>query len=67
LGGGVWKAVLADFGPPLKVPTEAFELVKAIPFDACACLTNTEDLRGKAVLVERGTCLFMDKVGTLNP
>lgn len=32
------------------------------PYDACRPLQNPQDLEGKIGLLERGSCMFMDKV-----
>lgn len=32
------------------------------PYDACRPLQNPRDLEGKIGLLERGSCMFMDKV-----
>ena len=36
-------------------------LYSAEPADACASLTNTQELSGAVVLVDRGSCSFMEK------
>ena len=50
----------AEFGAPLYRPAAA-RLVAAAPADACAPLTNAAAMRGRAVLVDRGTCRFVEK------
>ena len=38
------------------------KLVAAIPADGCGAFSNVGDLLGKIVLIDRGTCLFADKI-----
>ena len=38
-------------------------MVYAEPADACGNLTNPDAVRGKLVLINRGTCTFSTKVG----
>jgi len=49
----------AKFGTP--VPANSLNLVVADPPKACQELTNAADVKGKAVLMERGGCTFTDK------
>jgi extracellular elastinolytic metalloproteinase len=39
------------------------DVVQAVPNDACSALTNPGAVDGKVALIDRGTCLFVDKVG----
>ncbi len=52
----------ATFGPPLTSPGVNADVVEAVPFDACAPLTNALALAGKIALIQRGTCEFTQKV-----
>lgn len=57
---GTFEYLLAANGQP--VPQGSLRLVQADPSDACGPLTNSPDeLRGGAVLVDRGTCSFQVK------
>ncbi len=38
------------------------DVAQAIPNDACSALTNPGAMAGKIALIDRGTCLFIDKV-----
>ncbi len=38
------------------------DVVKAAPDDACSALTNSGAMAGKIALIDRGTCLFIEKV-----
>ena len=38
-------------------------LVLSIPADACGTLQNGQEVQGKIVLIERGTCFFTIKCG----
>lgn len=37
-------------------------LVKAIPLRACEKLDNEGEIQGKIVIIERGDCMFIEKV-----
>lgn len=51
-----------DWGGDLNsTPINDIEIIKAVPFDACATLTNTTQLAGKIALVMRGDCEFGSK------
>jgi hypothetical protein len=50
----------AKFGLPM--PTEPVQLINAEPFNACGGdLTNADAVKGKAVVLARGGCPFVDK------
>lgn len=59
---GVVSAGIANFGGPPAAGGTAGPLVAAAPADACATITNGAALQGKVALVDRGTCLFVEKV-----
>lgn len=52
--------LLATFGTTPR--TTGYTTVTAEPLQACQPLRNAEDVAGKAVLVYRGNCKFIDKV-----
>ena len=54
--GGQFTAPLAEVGPIVG------EVVYAEPNDACENLQNPNALAGKIALIDRGTCLFVDKI-----
>lgn len=60
---GGWSQIGAPalFGPALDADGVCAPLSFAVPKDACSRLTN--DVEGKIVLVSRGSCFFVDKVG----
>lgn len=60
---GLYEAVEASFTPPLAEigPLTNF-VVLAAPSKACDALTNAADLKGKIALIDRGTCLFSEKI-----
>lgn len=41
------------------------EVAVAEPFRACEALINAAELVNKIVIVERGDCMFVDKVNTV--
>ena len=64
-----FTSLRAVFGPVLK-GNKPLNLVVAQPVEACgqssyleeSVLTNKADCPGKAVIIDRGTCYFVDKV-----
>jgi subtilisin family serine protease len=60
---GPYTALEASFTPPLNgfEPIEA-EIVYARPEGACSALGNPGSLAGRIALIDRGDCLFVDKV-----
>eukprot|EP00105_Crassostrea_gigas_P002096 XP_011414505.1 PREDICTED: ER degradation-enhancing alpha-mannosidase-like protein 3 [Crassostrea gigas] len=57
------RAGPAQFGYNLKVKPPILGHVAVVqPYDACRPLQNPRDLEGKIGLLERGSCMFMDKV-----
>ena len=55
-------AMEGQFTPRLsKVGDITADVVATDPIDACADLLNSEQLDGKLVLIDRGTCLFVEK------
>lgn len=60
---GRYGALEGAFTPKLAVlgPITG-EIVATLPADACQALTNTNDLKGKIALVDRGGCFFADKI-----
>lgn len=63
----VFKVLNSGFGTDFKKLTTVLPAVAAVPQDACAALTNAAAVKGKVVLVDRGTCLFSVKVGLKVP
>jgi hypothetical protein len=59
----VFKVLNSGFGTDFKKLTTVLPAVAAVPQDACSALTNAAAVKGKVVLVDRGTCLFSVKVG----
>ncbi|KAK3272231.1 hypothetical protein CYMTET_19460 [Cymbomonas tetramitiformis] len=59
----VHKIIRADFGSEeLMVDGDGWEAVVANPRDACTALGNSTEVKGKVVLIDRGTCFFAEKV-----
>jgi extracellular elastinolytic metalloproteinase len=52
----------ATFGPSLTGAGVTGTVVLAEPPDACSPLTNGAQLSGKIALIDRGDCLFIDKI-----
>lgn len=52
-----YEFLIGKFGT--KVPVTGLQVVEAEPANACKALTN--DVAGKAVIVQRGKCNFIDK------
>lgn len=69
---GYFRSLRAVFGPVLK-SNKPLRLVNAQPSEACgqssytaqSVLTNRADCVGNAVIIDRGTCYFVDKVQSL--
>ncbi|XP_034301044.2 ER degradation-enhancing alpha-mannosidase-like protein 3 [Magallana gigas] len=60
------RAGPAQFGYNLKVKPPILGHVAVVqPYDACRPLQNPRDLEGKIGLLERGSCMFMDKARRL--
>lgn len=60
---GFYVAPPADFGPRLAMHGPVVgNVIYAEPHDACGTLTNDPGMAGKIALIDRGTCLFLDKV-----
>lgn len=66
LAAGVYFHVTATFGPSLSEEGTNGTVVEAAPVNACEALTNDPDgedsVDGKVVLVQRGSCDFVEKV-----
>lgn len=64
---GDYPAVEAIFGPDLTAPITSnvvlYEDLDAPVTDACEPAVNAADIEGKIVVVDRGNCPFVDKVG----
>jgi subtilisin family serine protease len=60
------KLMTAEFGPRIATPTSSYRVVQGVPFDGCAPLeaplAPSESYEGAAVLLQRGGCVFTDKV-----
>ncbi|XP_041368922.1 ER degradation-enhancing alpha-mannosidase-like protein 3 [Gigantopelta aegis] len=65
-GSAPYRAGPAQFGYDLKVsPPVEGQLAIGDPFKACSPLTNSNQLFGKIVMLERGDCMFVDKARNL--
>ena len=63
LGSVVYKAGPAQFGYDLKLKPAITGILQMVePFKGCTEITNSERLHGKIALLERGECMFVDKV-----
>lgn len=68
LGHKVLKGGPAQFGKDLKELGQngvEGQVVKAEPYRSCTSLTNVKDAYNKIVLVQRGSCMFIDKARNL--
>ncbi|XP_060697324.1 ER degradation-enhancing alpha-mannosidase-like protein 3 [Hemiscyllium ocellatum] len=67
LGQVVLAAGPAHFGMDLSKQEHGVKgtLMKAIPYTACLDVTNSEQVRGKIVLAQRGDCMFANKARNL--
>ena len=64
MGSVVYKAGPAQFGYDLKQkPAITGILHLAEPFKGCSEIINSDRVRGKIAILERGECMFVDKVG----
>jgi subtilisin family serine protease len=59
---GDYVAVPAAFGPVLPGQSLSGDLVYTVPADACAALSNGDEIKGKIAFTDRGTCNFTVKV-----
>lgn len=61
---GITENIIALSGdlPSPCVETFSGEMVAGIPSDGCIALTNPNDLAGKIVVLDRGSCLFTEKI-----
>lgn len=60
---GLYAAAEGDFTVPLgRVGPIRAQVVATSPPDACDTLRNTAALQGKIALIDRGTCVFVDKI-----
>lgn len=55
----IGKYAQANFGATL--PSSSFSVQKAKPFHGCDALINTQEVKDKYVLIERGSCSFLQK------
>lgn len=64
----VFKAGPAQFGYDLKKrPNIKGKLARGEPYKMCnSHVENPHELSGKIALIERGNCMFVDKVNHLN-
>lgn len=65
--GIVFRAGPAQFGYDLRTrPSIKGKVVIGEPYKMCSGdIVNRQELKGKIVLVERGNCMFIDKVNRL--
>ena len=63
--GVIFRAGPAQFGYDLRTrPSVKGQVVVGDPFKMCSgTIENKADVKGKIVLIERGSCMFVDKVG----
>jgi len=59
---GDYVAVPAAFGPVLPGQSLSGDLVYTVPADACAALSNGDEIKEKIAFIDRGTCNFTVKV-----
>ncbi|MFM7099931.1 MAG: S8 family serine peptidase, partial [Verrucomicrobiota bacterium] len=60
---GAYEAVEGSFTRPLRQTGEVRgQLVAGQPSGACSALQNTAAVNGRIVLLDRGTCFFVDKL-----
>ncbi|MFQ5596207.1 MAG: S8 family serine peptidase, partial [Anaerolineae bacterium] len=60
---GMYEVETGQFGPGLdEAGPISGDVVYADPVDGCEDLTNGEEMAGKIVLIDRGTCTFVTKV-----
>lgn len=59
---GKYLASIAAFGPQLTSTPISGDLVITDPKRACTSISNNSEVSGKIAFIERGTCLFVDKV-----
>ncbi|XP_060068085.1 ER degradation-enhancing alpha-mannosidase-like protein 3 [Ylistrum balloti] len=61
-----FKAGPAQFGYSLKTnPPIQGVVAIADPFNACSAITNPEEVEGNIAIIERGSCMFVDKARNL--
>ena len=58
-------SLLASFGPALPLGGLTSAITVAKPVHGCVEPLNGDDVRGKIVVVQRGQCLFLDKLDRL--
>lgn len=62
---GNYAAIKAGFGPELTNISGSLALVNdgsQIPEEGCSTLVNQSDINGKIAVINRGSCVFVDKV-----
>jgi hypothetical protein len=59
---GNYAVGTADFGPRITTSGTTANVVQASPNDGCSALTNASAVTGRIALIDRGTCLFINKV-----
>lgn len=67
---GKYIVATAQFGPPLASPGVSGSIVQAVDgvapaADACQPLTNAAEVAGNIVLVDRGGCVFLQKMANI--
>jgi hypothetical protein len=58
---GDYEYAQASFGPTATSANFAGSVVRAVPNDGCAAITNPSEIAGKVALIDRGTCDFTVK------
>uniref|UniRef100_A0A0R3RFW5 PA domain-containing protein n=1 Tax=Elaeophora elaphi TaxID=1147741 RepID=A0A0R3RFW5_9BILA len=56
-----WRAASAQFGQDLNRKAVIAEVQIAVPFRACAPLTNAPSMKGRIAIVQRQDCMFQEK------
>ena len=59
---GSYNVGTADFGPPVSSPGHTADVSATVPADGCSAFTNAGSVNGRIAFIDRGTCLFTEKV-----
>lgn len=63
---GNYVARSSAIGQPVPAAGIGGQVVAAVPADGCSALTNAASVAGKIALIDRGTCIFPQKVANAN-
>ncbi len=61
---GNYIAQIGAIGEPLPAGGITGQVVASVPADGCSALTNAAAIAGKVALIDRGTCIFSQKVAS---